>query len=360
FSNDASLLVPVHALDTDYRFIGVPTWSINRPSPAGLAVVAPTDGIDVTVRLPARGAVLPEPSGRVRRAGSTLTVRLDAQEVLLLQTDSVFFGAQPDLTGAQIQATAPVAVFSSHQCAFYPELQGACDHVEEQLFPVTSWGEEFVLVPPVRRAEPGGVFGSTEAVYWKIQAQAPGARITLSRPWNQLAAVAPGFQGVPDCANFLQGDDTLVLNGEGHCEFGTMQPVSLTSDTSLMIMGIISGQESTGVASAFGARAGDPAIFLVPPARQYRNDYAFLAPDTYANDFVTVVTAPGNNIGLDGVPLNLADAVAVPGSEVVYKHLSISDGPHRLQGDGPFGILVFAFDDFVSYAFAGGLNLRKR
>ena len=57
---------------------------------------------------------------------------------------------------------------------------------------------------------------------------------------------------------------------------------------------------------------------------------------------------------------SLGDAVAVPGSAVVYKHISISDGPHRLQGDGPFGILVFAFDDFVSYAFTGGLNLRKR
>jgi hypothetical protein len=40
--------------------------------------------------------------------------------------------------------------------------------------------------------------------------------------------------------------------------------------------------------------------------------------------------------------------------------VTLSDGAHRIQGDQAFGILVLAFDDFVSYAFTGGLNLMKR
>ena len=35
------------------------------------------------------------------------------------------------------------------------------------------------------------------------------------------------------------------------------------------------------------------------------------------------------------------------------------DGVHHMQGDRPFGIRVAAFDDFVSYAFTGSLDLRK-
>lgn len=70
---------------------------------------------------------------------------------------------------------------------------------------------------------------------------------------------------------------------------------------------------------------------------------------------------PDTNILLDGQPVDLGrGAEAVPGTTRVYKHVEITDGPHRVQGDAPFGILVFAFDDFVSYAFTGGLNLEKR
>jgi hypothetical protein len=359
FSNDASLLIPVHTYGTDYRFLGVPTWLPfgGSPTPGAMAVVAPTDGIDVTVTVPAGQTVLADVSGRVRQQGNTITARLDSQEVMLLQTDSVLFGNQPDLSGATITTSAPVAVFSSHMCTYYPELLGACDHVEEQLFPTGTWGREFVLTPPVRRGDGG--FGSSEAVYWKIQAREAGARIRFSRPFAELAAVPPGFAGVPDCASMMQGDE-LVLEGNAFCEFGTMEPVALQSSIPLMVMGIISGQSSTGIDRPFGAQAGDPAIFLLPPDRQYRDDYVFLVPDTYANDVVTVVADANAMVALDGVPLNLADALPVPGSARVYKHISVSDGPHHLNGDTPFGILVVAFDDFVSYAFTGGLNLRKR
>ncbi len=38
----------------------------------------------------------------------------------------------------------------------------------------------------------------------------------------------------------------------------------------------------------------------------------------------------------------------------------LEDGPHRLAGNRPFAIIVFAYDRYVSYAFAGGLDLGKR
>lgn len=367
FSNDASLLIPTTALDNDYRHLGVPSWS-NDPfglqpgSPTGIAIVGVDDGTEVTVTLPGANLVAPGRAG-AQVAGDRVTARLNAQEVLLVQArvnPLDVFGAgttQPDLSGARINAGGRVAVFSTHQCAFFPEVQGACDHLEEQLFPISTWGEDFVLVPPVRRN--AAAAGSTEAVYWKIVAANPGTRITLSRPYGELRAQVPGYGGVTDCAALIQGNE-IVMDGTDVCEFGTMEPVGLQADGPLMIMGTISGQESTGVLQAFGAAAGDPAIFLVPPDRQYRADYAFLAPGTYENDYVTVVADPAAAIMLDGQPLNLGDAVAVPGTGRVYKHLSIGDGAHRLTGDSPFGILVFAFDDFVSYAFTGGLNLTKR
>ena len=125
-------------------------------------------------------------------------------------------------------------------------------------------------------------------------------------------------------------------------------------------MGILSGQASTATLAFFGAHAGDPAIFLVPPEYQYRQDYAFLAPTTFFNDYLTIIAPPDATIDLDGAPVDLSMATPVPGAQQIYAHVRIEDGPHTVRGDRAFGILVYAFDDYVSYAFTGGQNLIKR
>jgi hypothetical protein len=362
FSNDASLLIPTSALGADYRFVGVPSWvspESGVASPAGMAILGTENGTEVTITLP-RGATLARPRrGNVEVNGQTWTLNLRAHEVAMLQTEGGSFGNEIDLSGASITSNLPVSVFSTHQCAFYPAELSACDHLEEQLFPTGTLGQQYVLVPTVSRGRP---VPRTEVSYWKIVAtDAEDTVVQLSRPYEELRAVGPGYRRVQDCGDLLQPDgQSFVLRGGAVCEFGTQQAVELQASGRLLVMGIISGQESTGVFNAFDAHAGDPSIYLVPPDLQYRNDYAFLTPGTYFNDYLTVVADSDATLVLDGQPLSLADAVPVPGSSRVYKHVTLTDGPHRVQGDQPFGILVFAFDDYVSYAFTGGLNLTKR
>ena len=364
FSNDASLLIPTSALDQQYRFLGVPTWLRDftaTPSPAALVVVAKED--DTRVEIQSNAQTLPDATGRLRGAGvGRLEVTLNADEVLLLRSGSVpaeFFQPvppQPDLSGSFVEASAPVALFSTHDCAFYPSELGACDHLEEQLFPISTWGRQFALVPPVQRsADP------REKVYWKIVAEGEGAQVRLSNPVAAFEGGGPGYPGVPSCVSLIDPADPLLirLGPEGYCELSARQPLFIEGDQNLMVLGVISGQGSTG-SLGFGDQAGDPAIFLVPPARQFRRSYNFLAPDTYANDFVTLVFTEGTQVNLDGGPIDLSGATPIPGSGYAFQHLSIEDGAHELAGSGPFGILVFAFDDFVSYAFTGGLNLTKR
>ncbi len=357
FSNDASLLTPVSALGREYRFLGASRW----PSPAGpqnptLSVLGSEDGTTVTLTLPRAGLIDHRLHPRLSPAGpNAVQLRLDAQEMLTLMPDATA-PASADLSGTVVLADRPVAVFSGHTCTNYPHDQVACDHLEEQLVPVDTWDGRFVLVPPVRR----GAEDSAEAVYWKIIARDAGTRVRLSRPLADLEPRAPGAPGVPACADLMVDDTTLVLDRAIHCEFGTLQPVQLDADGPLMVLGVVSGQATTGAESAFGAQAGDPSLFLVPPDAQYRQDYVFLAPATYAQDFLTVVAHPDTTLVMDGAAVSLAGALPVPGSERVFVHVPIDDGPHRITGDRPFGILVFAYDDFVSYAFTGGLNLGKR
>jgi hypothetical protein len=249
-------------------------------------------------------------------------------------------------------------VFSGHLCTYYPQLLGACDHVEEQLFPVDTWGQDFILAPPRTRNEGAN---SGEAVYWKLLARDGGTRVELTVPFLDLNPLPPGFEGVSDCADHLEDERTLVLGQGEHCEFGTRAPLQVRADGPMMVMGVISGQSSTGVFDAFGAHAGDPAIFLVPPRAQYRSEYAFLTPTTYYVDYLTVVTSPQASVELDGELVDMGDATDVPGANLVYKHIVIEeDGPHQINSNFPLGILVYAYDDYVSYAYTGGLNLIKR
>jgi len=372
FTNDASLLLPVATFGTEYRFIGVPSWDLADDPLRGevtgtgatLTVIGSRPATEVTVTLEPGASVRPDPAGRITVSGSQATVLLGQAEVMHLFSGPAVErgGSRPlgvDLTGARISASAPVAVFSGHECTFYPQDEAACDHLEEQLFPVDTWGTEFALVPPVLRTQAPA--RASEAIFWKFVADRDGSVVTFSVPFAELSPRQPGFDGVPYCGDLVTDGSSMTLNAGQFCEFGTRDPVSVTSTQPLQIMGIISGQDSTGVAvNAFGQHAGDPAIFLVPPLLQYRLDYQFMAPTTYFSDFVTVIVPPDASLTLDGEVVDLRTGVAVPGQNLVYRHLPIEDGPHELRSSREFGIQVFAFDDYVSYAFTGGLNLTKR
>jgi hypothetical protein len=368
FSNDASLLIPTTALGQSYRFLGAPhlfaTTSTGDEAsiPANLTVVAAEDQTVVRVTLPPNGFMQAETTGRMTFDNGAHVVTLNRQEVLMLRTDLrrpqnfLDVPRQADFTGASIESSAPVSLFSAHECTFYPSDLGACDHLEEQLFPIETWGRAFTLVPPKLRST-NSVF---ERTYWKILGD-PNTRVTLSATFNSLQAAGPGSAEVPDCGQMLDSDgQTIVIGAEGFCEFSTQQAVEINSDLGIMVMGIISGQQSVNFVSDLGDHYGDPAIFLVPPSRQLRQEYSFLTPGTYYADFVALSFNPNTQITLDGAMLDLSDASTINGSEALYKYVELSDGPHKISGTAPFGIMVFAYDDFVSYAFTGGLNLTKQ
>ena len=368
FSNDASLLIPTSALGQEYIYLGAPTlhgatFFGEYAHPATGVIVAHRDQTVVRFTLPTEGILQVETEGRMTQERGAYTVTLNQQEALLLRLKTNPLGlfgeatAQPDLTGSFIQADQPVAVFSGHQCSYYPQDTPACDHLEEQLFPTDTWGSEFLLVPPKeRRAN-----SPNELVYWKIVAQSLNARLHLSAPMSELNAGGPGALGVPDCRRFLEADgQTIALGTSTFCEFATKRAVSLSADQGVMVMGILSGQVAVSEDSSFGTHLGDPAIFLLPPARQARRDYAFLTPDTYFSDFATLTFTEGAQITLDGQMLDLSNSLEIAGASQRYIHVELTDGPHQIQGSSPFGILVVAYDDFVSYAFTGGLNLSKR
>ena len=65
--------------------------------------------------------------------------------VRALQT--VYVASYNDLSGTKIVTNKPVSVFSGHECAKLPSNITSCDHLIEQIPPITLWGKEHYTMP---------------------------------------------------------------------------------------------------------------------------------------------------------------------------------------------------------------------
>ena len=388
FSNDASLLLPTPALGggsgRSYVIAGWPQTIATSENPdqnfgtdlrAFLAVVGTQPDTHVHVKTTARivgGG--PIPGGVV--AGGEFDAVLQPFEVLNLETGD--FNA--DFTGTLIDATGPVAVHVGSEASdapFYSTIasRSCCaDHLEEQAFPIRAAGKRYVVgrVPNRSRAlvaAGAAISPFDEPEFYRVVATKAGmTKITTTLP--------PPF-------------DAIDLDGEGkNVTIVAHQDFVMTASQPVLVADIQASQEAAGVVR--GLPGGDPSLTFVPSLEQWRNEYVLLTPDKYAFDFL-VLTAPfGAQVFIDGLPIDgkvcelapadglTAKARKAPNPAFVVYRCQLSfpaidpnqpspknvlpgrqnDGVHRVQSDFPVGVLVYGFDAFVSYAYAGGTELK--
>jgi hypothetical protein len=363
YTNDASLLLPTHVLTPNYVVIARPTMQIEMVmrgpfgremsetivSPGFFAVTATADR--TTVRISFRADVLASADGSVRafRRGESGTFELNRGDVLQILAASpprcdrsggndapdpyttIYYcrvSDQYDLTGTEIRASAPVAVTAGHNCAFVPYHRWACDHLEENLFPEDAWGTDVIVsvTQPVR-GEPNLV------------------RILSGRDGNSLTFDPPSVHA------------PVVLNRGQILEFEARQSFRIQATAAIQVAQFLVGQDYAGFRSAGEEGQGDPSMSLAIPIEQYRTSYAFLAPTTYAQSYVNVTAPSGTNVMLDGVPVTGFTPVGSSGYAVA--RVPVRGGAHRIEGDRPFGIVVYGFGSYTSYMYPGGLDLER-
>jgi hypothetical protein len=363
-SNDASLLLPKATHGSRYRVLSYPTMRFDGTLSTApyVYVVAHEDGTRVSingreelVRTPLDSAGVGNPLSAPAR---NHVVELDAGEAAAFASAPGLSGG--DISGTLINANAPVAAFSGHPCTNIPQDRRACDHLEEQLLPADSLGTRYVLHPVHSR---NAQSYSEETVYWRVVADAD-ATVTVSPSFDALEATDPSTSASPDCRDLAQtadGASTFTLAAGEVCEFGSRAVAVLDSDAPLLVGGFVSGHESTGIIR-YGTQAGDPAFFLNPPLAQTRRDYAFVTSPTFKRTFVSVVAPDRAKLSLDGSFVSTRERLepqpfTLDGQDWVAFSLSLEPGLHTMSGDLDFGVVVHAYDDYVSYAFPGGLDL---
>jgi hypothetical protein len=170
----------------------------------------------------------------------------------------------------------------------------------------------------------------------------------------------------------------------------------ITSNHAILVQRLIPGEEYVGIPGAIDPspyvellwrKGGDPAMTYVVPAGQFRNHYAIQVVGDLAYGYLGLVAPRDARILLDEgtaaeVLLDAADGTWEPvGPQHVVRfyeihNLSPRDRPREVPDAGPgslkrgggmhtlrgvdgvrFGVEVYGFDHYVSYAYPGGLAL---
>jgi hypothetical protein len=353
FSNDASLLLPATSVGTDYV---VNSWPTLGSGGSGLksfvAIVAVAEGItSVTVRTPT--ATAPGRSGipAAIPAGGTATFELERGEVLSLTTPAA---TNEDLSGMEITSTLPISVFAGSECGNVPLDNQYCDHLEEQLFPVDTWGTEYVAA----KFSPRG----REPDVWRIVAAENSTTITTS---PEIAGVHRRTMG--------RGE---VIEFETPIQSGTALNFVISADRPISVAQFMVGSSYPGADNGCdrdplfgnprgcvipgtcdsGSGIGDPSMLIATPTAQFRSDYIVLTPSNYDQDFLTIVVPTGAEVRLDDAVVTVARQAVGPW-QILY--VPVQPGVHRVESAERFGLYAYGYDCDVSYAYSGGLDLNS-
>lgn len=362
YTNDASMLLPASALGETYYAVSLASggfWSSTLKllsSPGFVTISATQDGTKVHV----------DATGKVR-AGTGVTAMavgdgqdfvLNAGDVLQLlsqtppnptsTTSCVSQGtgaklcpnvAGYDLTGTHITASAPVQVIGGHDCANVPATSAACDHVEESLFPLTTWGSSVLVAPAQSVTGAAKANGAADVQQIRVISGTDNNQLTFDPPIPSVGAptlAAGAFIDIP------MDNKGYQISGSG--------PIQVAQY-------MASGDKVDPADSGTPQSKGDPSLSLAVPSTQFRTDYVFLVPDTYTYDFVNVIAQTGTGILLDGTaPTQTFTAI---GNSTGYSvaRIPLKGGNHQITGDSPFGIVVYGYAAYTSYMYPGGLNL---
>ncbi len=400
FSNDASLLLPSHILGTQYVvmapghikvrdcFFGVCSESGAQSfANSMISIVATQPNTQVTLRSRARtrsgGSV-----AAVQKNGQ-VTYTLQPYEVLQFATDldganlgscsanpfdslgtSDVCRVDNDLTGSLVSADKPVGVWGGSDCTLVPFNQAACDHVEEQIFPFSTWGKQFVAVRshPLRLVN-GSFASATSAAhdYYKVVASCPpsqcpnGTLVTFSTP-PAAADVLPPNRCLGGTS--IQANNCRLAGGD-FMEFRSKSNFTLTGDYPVSVGMFLAAQGATTGSSTAAPDQGDPSFILLPPVEQWRATYTVLAAPGIRDNYIALAVddAKVGDVRVDGT--SVTGFTFIPGSTFKVVNRPVTVGTHTVEvlpkaGSTAIpsgGVVVYGFDNYVSYGYTGGLDL---
>lgn len=324
-SNDASLLLPANVLGKNY--LGMTWESESGTDHTSYLTVLATEP-DTTVTIKTTAPIVAGDAIKAMTKGETREFKMDRFQVLTLGAPA----QKVEQTGTTIDADKNIVVFGGSRSSYIPADAGCCrDHLEEQLFPLQSWGKSYFAVMAYSEDTAANNYKKGQAGnFYMIQAQLNNTKVTL-----------PASLGGVKTLN--AGEKTL---------FETRESFKVTADKPISVGQFLPSMNHNKLS------IGDPSFMLVVPYEQYRSDYAFMVPDSYDNNFITIIAPKDASIKLDNKAVDMSEFKAIDGSDFVYGYVPMKVGVHRMEADKPFGLYSYGYHNMSSYGYPIGLDLK--
>lgn len=300
-TTDAYTALPVTSLGIDYRIMSYMTTIANKGS--AMSAVATQNGTVLTVYN--------------RQTGVTDFVNLNQGQTYYTEQPTV----GEDLTGSRIQSNFPVSVFSGSRTTNVPTGCAAADHIIEQMWPVNSWGKNFVTVPTAGRDASGDLF--------RVLAAEDGTVVSLNGTVVSTLNTAEFYEAI------LTGFNSIT----------TTKAVCLA-------------QFAKGMTCS-GNLTGDPFMLLIPPQEQFLINYTVATVSGFATHWANIV-APDYALGTifqDGILIPNGAFTQISTTNYYGAQRSISEGSHTFNSTFPFGVFMYGWNIADSYGYPGGGSL---
>jgi hypothetical protein len=252
------------------------------------------------------------------------------------------------LNGSIIESSKPVGVWSTSSILAIPKTELPVDIAHQQLPSVQVSGNEYVAVRHANRMPDAG---AEETPPWRILGYVNGTKLT--------------YDPAPP-----EGAPTAIEAGEVK-EFSAAGPFTVKSQDSNHPFYVSAHMTTSGPFPE--PWPGDPEFVNVVPATQFLHSYSLFAHPTHANINLVVVRAKADDGAFKNVTLDCAGTLTgwTPvGSAGAYEYTRIDvrrdstgqngcdSGPHTMKSAGPFGVTVWGWGPYDSYAYPAGVRSR--
>lgn len=316
--SEASVVLPDDAVGNDYYAIAYKAFQQgNNIYPSELLIVAVKDDTEIEI-------ILSDQTKGGRKKGESIKVTLSPGQTYQVQT-SLGGG---DITGTRVVGNKPFALFAGN--SWTPMVCDARDNLLEQMYPISTWGKEFISV---------------------LSAQVTLDVFRIMASENNTTVLVQGAK-----------TDTLKINQGQFVEYQKGESTYISANKPIAIAQYNVGGSCGGNPS----RLGDPSMVLLNSIEQIRDTVTLYnssfqqITENYLN--VVALSADIAKVTLDGTPLgNIPGVIGTVAGNTKYSfaRIKVNAGSHTLISNGcGMSVTAYGYGNAESYAYNGGASFK--
>jgi gliding motility-associated-like protein len=314
--SEATVVLPVFSLGTEYyalTYKGLQDQGMVYPSEFLLVGAVDSTHINVTVSDQTKGG---------HAAGSTFQIILNAGETYQVQAAA----GTGDMSGSHITGDKKFSVLAGASWTQVPTGCDFRDNLLEQMYPVSTWGKQFVSAP----------FAHMSYDLFRVLASEDNTVVTVKGQTTQQFTIQAGK----------------------YVEFKSSEANFITASHPVMVAQFLIGSACSG----YGPQ-GDPSILILNSLEQIRDTVTLYnsrfeaITENYINLVMKTSDVPATQF--DGQLLtSIATVQTVPANPVYsYTQVKVNEGAHTIASSG-CGVIAsaYGYGNVESYAYGGGAN----